>query len=92
MNKVTTRIDLRMENHETMSPYRMPPIWALFRPPMWPVGPVFLALRPVWALGPRLYSLSVSGLAVKNSASAENRKGASCFDVRLRSVENMWSN
>ena len=61
-----------------MSPYRMPPIWALFRPPMWPAGPVFLTLRPVWALGPRLCSLSVSGLAVENSASVEIRIGAVC--------------
>ena len=70
-NIVAIRIGLRMENHEIMSPYRMPPIWALFRPPVWPAGPVFLTLRP------RLCSLSISGLAVENSASAENRKGAS---------------
>ena len=49
-----------------MSLYRMPPIRLLFRPPIWPAGPVFLALRP------RLCSLSVSGLAVENSARAEN--------------------
>ena len=29
---VAIRIGPQMENHETMSPYRMPPIWALFRP------------------------------------------------------------
>ena len=66
-----------------MSPYRMPSIWAPFRPSMWPADPVFLAL------GPRLCSLSVSGLAMENSASAKNRKGASCFDVRSRSAENI---
>ena len=74
---VAIRIGPRMEKWKTMSPYRITSIWALFRPPMWPAGPVFLALRPVWALGPRLCSLSVLGLAVENSASAKNRKGAS---------------
>ena len=72
-NIVAIRIDPRMKNDETMSPYRMPPIWAFFRPPIWPAGPMFLALRPVWALEPRLCSLFVSGLAVENSASGDNR-------------------
>ena len=31
---VTIRIDPRMEKWENHEPYRMPPIWALFRPPM----------------------------------------------------------
>ena len=56
---VAIQIGPRMKNHETMSPYQMPPIWALFRPSMWPAGPVFLAL------GPRLCSLFVLGLAVE---------------------------
>ena len=75
---VAIRIGPRMEKWKIMSPYRMPPIWALSRPPMRPAGPVFLTLRPGWALGPRLCSLSVSGLAVENSASVETRIKTVC--------------
>ena len=86
---VAIRIGPQMENHEAMSLYRMPPIWALFRPSMWPADPVFLTLRLVWALGPRLCSLSTSGLAVENSASAENSKRGELFDVRSQSAEDI---
>ena len=75
-----------------MSPYQMLFIWTLFRFSMWSADLVFLTLRFLWALESRLCSLFVSSLAMKNSASVENRKETNCFDVRSRSAEDMWSN
>ena len=53
---------------------------------MWSAGPVFLAIRLVWALEPRLCSLFVPGLAVESSASAETRKRARCCDHAAQKI------